>query len=183
MLCMKTAESDITDVCYGRNCFAKMFDRRDELTVDEHGDDRKVITVLHYFKAYDGMFVVNHLYKTHHEVSNQITQGTKILSLTSGDLKSTFSQPATFGVNELCEGFFPHKFNTLENQKYVGAMLPANMSTLKEWVKRKRRLDFEESNTCCNTIITRSSFVTCRRIVRFLCHLCERQPAEWSRPN
>ena len=30
--------------------------------------------------------------------------------------------PKTFGMNELCKGYFPHLFNTVANQDYVGPM-------------------------------------------------------------
>ena len=99
------------------------------------------------------MFVVNHLYKTHREVNNQITQGTKILSLTSGDLKfidslcflpyPLSSFPDTFGITERCKGFFPHKFNTLANQRYVGPMPPPEMYD-PEGMSVKKKKEFEE---------------------------------------
>lgn len=44
MLCLATAESDITEVFYGRNCTAQMLDHLDQFTVDDYGDERKVIT-------------------------------------------------------------------------------------------------------------------------------------------
>ena len=86
--------------------------------------------IFHNFKGYDGMFVLQHLYATHREVEDQICVGTKVLSLRSGNLTfkdslcllpfSLASFPATFGLEELRKGFFPHLFNTLENQEYVG---------------------------------------------------------------
>lgn len=35
--------------------------------------------------------------------------------------------PACFGFNELKKGYFPHWFNTKENQKYVGNLPEPNM--------------------------------------------------------
>ena len=78
------------------------------------------------------MFILQHCYATHREVEDQITVGTKILSLRLDRL--TFKDslcflpfpltnfPATFGFEELCKGFFPHKFSTLANQDYEGPM-------------------------------------------------------------
>jgi len=31
------------------------------------------------------------------------------------------SFPKTFGLTELANGYFPHKFNTDENQNYIGS--------------------------------------------------------------
>ena len=95
------------------------------------------MVIFHNLKGYDGMFVLQHCYATHREVTDQVTMGTKVLSLKSDRL--TFKDslcflpfpltnfPATFGINELCKGFFPHKFNTTENQEYEGPMPPRNM--------------------------------------------------------
>ena len=68
------------------------------------------------------MFLLQHCYTTHREVKNKITQGTMILSCKSGQMEFKDSLcflpfplanfPATFGIEELCTGFFPHKFNT-----------------------------------------------------------------------
>ena len=76
------------------------------------------------------MFVLQQLYKEHHTVQDQICVGTKILSLQTGDLKfidslcflpfPLASFPQTFGISELKKGFFPHLFNRLENQDYIG---------------------------------------------------------------
>ena len=91
-----------------------------------------MIIFFHNLKGYDGMFILQHCYATHREVTDHITAGIKILSLTSDRL--TFKDslcflpfplanfPATSGIHELCKGFFPHKFNTLENQEYDGPM-------------------------------------------------------------
>ena len=117
---------------YGSNCTSRFFSWLEELAVDQDGDDENVIAIFHNLKGYDGMFLLQHCYRTHREVEDQITVGTKILSFKSDRL--TFKDslcflpypltnfPATFGIEELCKGFFPHKFNTLENQDYDGPM-------------------------------------------------------------
>ena len=63
-------------------------------------------------------------------MEKQLTVGAKVLSCQSGPL--TFKDslcfllmplsafPATFGLVELKKGYFPHEFNRLENQSYVG---------------------------------------------------------------
>ena len=104
----------------------------EELAVDNEGDDRRVIVLFHNLKGYDGMFLLQYLYRVHREVMDQITVGTKILCFTSDRL--TFKDslcflpfplsafPATFGLTELRKGFFPNLFKTLENQDYEGPM-------------------------------------------------------------
>lgn len=122
---------------YGETCVDAMMEYLDDLTVDDNDDDREVICVFHNFKGYDGMFVLQYLYRTKRDVDFQITVGTKVLNLSTGDIKFVDSCcflpfplaafPATFGLQELTKGFFPHKFNTMPNQDYVGPMPPADM--------------------------------------------------------
>ena len=132
LVCCESAEEEDTRVFYGEFCTEALFEYLDDLTVDDYGDDRKVIIVFHNFRGYDGMFVLKYLYDNHREVTNQVTIGTKILSMSNGNLTfkdslcflpfplSAFS--VTFGIAEMCKGFFPHLFNTAENQRYEGPM-------------------------------------------------------------
>ncbi len=85
---------------------------------------------IHNLKGYDGMLLLRYFYAQHREVTGMVTVGAKVLSFSSDRL--TFkdslcflpfplaSFPATFGLTELCKGFFPHLFNTSANQSYVG---------------------------------------------------------------
>ena len=76
------------------------------------------------------MFLLRHMYDEKREVSGMVTIGAKVLSFTSDRLTfkdslcflpfSLASFPATFGITELCKGFFPHLFNTFENRNYEG---------------------------------------------------------------
>ena len=100
----------------------------------EHQD---CIVVAHNFQGYDGYFIQNFLIKNaiHHEV---IYRGAKILSMTVPMFNMKFidslnfmpmalaALPKTFGVPELCKGYFPHLFNKEENQGYVGPIPPAH---------------------------------------------------------
>ena len=73
---------------------------------------------------------MNELYKGMRTVEEQLTVGAKVLSFKSGPLvfKDSLcflpmplsSFPATFNLTELKKGFFPHSFNTLDHQDYVG---------------------------------------------------------------
>ena len=100
----------------------------------EHQD---CIVVAHNFQGYDGYFIQNFLIKNaiHHEV---IYRGAKILSMTVPMFNMKFidslnfmpmalaALPKTFGVPELCKGYFPHLFNKEENQNYVGPIPPVH---------------------------------------------------------
>ena len=79
LLCLEDAESNETLSFYGRNCTKNMLDHLECLAVDMDGYDRCVIVVFHSFKGYDGMFVLEYLYKHHRE--DPITIRTKIFSL------------------------------------------------------------------------------------------------------
>lgn len=137
MVCAEDAETDETKVLYGNACSKEFLNYLDNLTRTEDGDKRDVIVVFHNFKGYDAMFILQQLFKEHRAVTHQINVGSKVLSLTSGNLKFIDSLrflpfplnsfPDTFGLNELKKGFFPHLFNTLENQKYEGPMPPREM--------------------------------------------------------
>ena len=95
------------------------------------------IVVAHNFQGYDGYFIQNFLIRNaiKHDV---ILRGAKILSMTVPmfDMKFIDSLnfipmglskfPKTFGMPELCKGYFPHLFNKEENQHYVGPIPPAS---------------------------------------------------------
>ena len=148
----ETVESKDTVLLYGQDCTARFIEVIDELAVDGEGDDRRVIVLFHNLKGYDGMFLLHHHYRVHREVTDQITVGTKILCFTSDHL--TFKDslcflpfplsafPATFGLTELRKGFFPHLFNTLDNQDYEGPMPDARFYD-PDGVSAKNKADFE----------------------------------------
>ena len=94
LLCLEDDESDDTHFFYGPDCTADMFDHLESIAVDMDGADRDVIVIFHNLKGYDGMFILQHWYATHREVTDQITVGTKILSLKSDRL--TFKDSLCF---------------------------------------------------------------------------------------
>ena len=93
------------------------------------------IVVAHNFQGYDGYFIHDFLNKNAIKYK-VILRGAKILSMTIPmfDMKfidslnfipMSLSQfPKTFGMTELCKGYFPHLFNKEENQSYVGPIPP-----------------------------------------------------------
>ena len=86
----------------------------------------------HNFKGYDRYFILEELYKQHVTNLQQIVNVAKILCLELLNVKFIDSRnffpmalsnfPKTFGIDELKKGFFPHFFNTQQNQIYVGYM-------------------------------------------------------------
>ena len=133
LLGAESDEEDHSEFFYGADCTESFFEWLESLAVDQDGDDRSVIAVFHNLKGYDGMFLLQHCYANHREVTDQITVGAKVLSFKSDRLTfkdslcflpfplATFS--STFGIQELVKGFFPGKFNTQENQDCEGPML------------------------------------------------------------
>ena len=152
LLCAETDEDNETVSFYGTDCTTPFFDWLEQLAVDQDGDDRDVIAIFHNLKGYDGMFLLQYCYAAHRTVEQQITQGTKILCFKSDRL--TFKDslcflpfplanfPATFGIEELCKGFFPHNFNTLENQGYEGPM-PDTTYYDPDGMSAKKKAEFE----------------------------------------
>ena len=100
----------------------------------------KSTVIAHNFQGYDSYFILNHLDQEAipYEV---IYNGAKCMTLTTkrkGKKRKQFAVeikfidslnfipmalarfPKTFGLDELCKGYFPHYFNKDENQEYVG---------------------------------------------------------------
>ena len=89
------------------------------------------IVVAHNFQGYDGYFITKFLIDNaiHYDI---IYRGAKSLSMTIPMFNIKFIDsinfipmslakfPKTFGQDELCKGYFPHRFNKDENQNYVG---------------------------------------------------------------
>ena len=98
-------------------------------------DHKDCILVAHNFQGYDGYFIQNYLNENgvKYEV---ILRGAKILSMTVPMFNIKFIDslnfipmglakfPKTFGMDELCKGYFPHLFNRVENVGYVGPIPP-----------------------------------------------------------
>ena len=98
----------------------------------EHQD---CIVVAHNFQGYDGYFIQEFLNNNAIKY-DVLLRGAKILSLTISMFNIKFIDslnfipmslskfPKTFGMTELCKGYFPHLFNKEENQDYVGPIPP-----------------------------------------------------------
>ena len=130
----ETSESEDCVMIHGSDCTSTFILELEGLAVDQDGDDRNVVVVFHNLKGYDGMFLLEYLYREKREVSRMVMVGAKVLSFCSDRLcfKDSVcflpfplaSFPATFGLTELHKGFFPHAFNIPDNQAYRGPMPP-----------------------------------------------------------
>ena len=119
------------------------------LFTKEHQD---CIATAHNFQGYDGYFIQNYLNENNvkYEV---ILRGAKILSMVVPMFNIKFIDtlnffpislgklPQTFGMDELCKGYFPHKFNKEENQNYVGP-IPSQDDYSSSTMKPKAREAF-----------------------------------------
>lgn len=137
MVCAEDAETGDCQVFYGTFCTREFLRYLDDLSVTVDGEERKVIAVFHNFKGCDAMFILQQLFTEHRTVTDQINLRTEVLTVTSGNLKFVDSLcflpfplsafPETFGLDELKKGFFPHLYNTSDNQEYEGPMPPREM--------------------------------------------------------
>ena len=102
------------------------------LFTDEHAG---CTVMAHNFQGYDSYFILQYLRKQGIKY-NVIMRGAKVLSLKVELFDIRFidslnffpmklaSLPKTFGIEELKKGYFPHFFNTKDNENYVGPIPP-----------------------------------------------------------
>lgn len=122
LLCYRTSESETIVTHKGKDCVCTFLHDLDDAT-EIPGDDRErtVIVIFHNLKGFDGMFIIDELYKQQRGIENQLTVGSKVLSFQSASI--TFkdslcflpmplaSFPSAFNLTELKKGFFPHEYN------------------------------------------------------------------------
>ena len=109
----------------------------------------------HNFQGYDSYFVVEE-YHRQHRIVQQLTNGAKLLQVTFDritfiDSLSFFQMPLsafpkTFGLTELKKGYFPHLFNTLSNQSYIGR-IPDTSYFMPDVMSVSTRRDFKVWHT------------------------------------
>ena len=129
-LCAEGHDDDEQFLFEGENCVESFWDWVRELTMLEHGNrEWMVIWVVHNFQGYACYFVLDGFYKQK-IYQDQIVNEAKILSTSVDNLNFIDSMcflqmplsgfTKALGLRELKKGFFPHFFNTAENQDYVG---------------------------------------------------------------
>lgn len=58
LLCAKTNEDYNTESFYSPDCTEPFFKWLEELAIDQNGDDRNVIVIIHNLKGHDGIFLL-----------------------------------------------------------------------------------------------------------------------------
>lgn len=92
---------------------------------------KKIICIAHNSRAFDTQFILNYVMKAMSVKPVVIMRGAQIISMEIGHVKfidslsfltmSLAKLPKTLGLGaEIKKGYFPHLFNTIENQCYVG---------------------------------------------------------------
>ncbi|KAL4084018.1 hypothetical protein QTP88_029334 [Uroleucon formosanum] len=132
-----------------------MFDTNEEFCKHVISEKYRGYTLIaHNAKGYDSQFTLKYL------VDNilkpfTIYNGTKLMLLQIKYLRiriidsSNFIQgplssfPKTFGLKELKKSYFPHFFNTVENQNYIG-ILPDKKYYGVEIMKLENKIEFEK---------------------------------------
>ncbi len=96
-------------------------------------ESREKVFIANYAKEYDSFLILDYLHRKNMFVT-PIKTGLKILSLYLPDFECRFLDshsflpmplvkfPSTFGLTELKKWYFPHFFNTVDNQNYNGPL-------------------------------------------------------------
>ena len=150
VICKKCV--DFEERC--ERCVKKVFYNNDEfcswLFKQKH-----FIAIAHNLKGYDGAFIIQYILKNllpDSPLPNCIFNGTKAISIEYRGvvLKDSYSFipmalsgfTKTFGLKELKKGFFPHHFNKLENQSYIGKY-PAKSDYGSEFFSKEKKVEFD----------------------------------------
>ena len=160
-LVVAETEDDDQPKCFpGHHCVRDFLEWLDTLTLN---DTRQVNVLAHNFQGYDGYFVI-HQYYGDNRIVEQLRNGCKLLEVKHDRLRfidslSFFQMPLsafpkTFGLTELCKGYFPHKFNHPDHQTYVGpvpaldyympeTLGPKDRQALETWHQQQRDKVFD----------------------------------------
>ena len=137
LLCYENSEGE-KEALWGEDCCWQFIEKLETMAWIPAGKKKKkerlVIALFHNLKGFDGVFILNTLYKHGWSVTDQFCMGAKVLSFKTGPI--TFKDslcflpfplsafPSTFDIKELKKGYFPHAFNTPDHQNYVGSIPP-----------------------------------------------------------
>ena len=138
-------------VIEGEDCVKTFVKELKDLTEE---DTREVIVIAHNLQAYDGYFVIEELYRDGKSVKQiragakiielrhygiKFIDSLNFFSMSLSDFPKTFGlklyakdaagrlirdEDGNYQEHPLAKGFFPHLFNHVENQQYVGPLPP-----------------------------------------------------------
>ena len=160
LLCYQTSVAGSTiQTLKGPTCCREFIYELGKLSLVPVGEKKKkmrerpVTVLFHNLKGFDGVFLLNELYRDSRKVINQACTGAKVLTFKAGPI--TFKDslrflpfplaafPSTFGIKEIKKGYFPHAFNTPQNQGYVGSIPPKSFYD-PDGMKPKDKKSFED---------------------------------------
>ena len=92
-----------------------------------------ITAIAHNLKGYDGQFILNHIIKVGLKLPKLIMNGNNIMKLELNGIRlidsfnfmnfALANFPATFGLQEMKKGYFPHWANTDKYWNYIGPYL------------------------------------------------------------
>ena len=149
LLIAETEHNNRPEHFRGKNCVKRFLEWLDTLTED---DTRPLTVIAHNFQGYDGYFIVEEYHKQQRQIE-QVRNGGKLMQVTHDRIRfidslSFFQMPLsafpkTFGIKELKKAYFPHLFNTPDNQDYQGP-IPDKQYYMPETMSVSGRKDFEK---------------------------------------
>ena len=157
LVCYQTSQPWSTiQTLKGPSCCKRFIQELGKLALVPAGKKKKrerpVTVLFHNLKGFDGVFILKELYQDCRRVESQACMGAKVLTFKTGSI--TFKDslcflsyplsafPSTFGITETKKGYFPHAFNTPQNQGYVGSIPPMSYYD-PDGMKPKEKAEFE----------------------------------------
>ncbi|VEN56957.1 unnamed protein product [Callosobruchus maculatus] len=134
---------------------------------------KHVFVIAHNGGGFDHQFVLNYILTSTDFTPDLIMRGTKLISMTVGNVKFLDSLnyfnmalsklPKAFGFAELSKGYFPHLFNCSANKNYVGP-IPAlefyNPDNLKDEKARNELLKWHSEMVAQNYVFDFQNEIT-----------------------
>ena len=120
-------------IYWGRKCVKQFGDYLyQELAIKAQKSNSQIYCYAHNLKGFDGHFLIQDLWARRYPDAEVIMQGTKILFMSTGNVRfidslNLFMQalsklPKAFGIeNYVQKGWFPHLFNQERNWSYKGS--------------------------------------------------------------
>ena len=155
VVCGKCMTLPMTEECDCRR-HRQIFSGEDTIKkfVDWILREKKAISLAHNARAFDLHLVLEQLHAQGIKPSNIIQTGCKVMKLKVGQvifldslnfLPMALSKlPTAFGLQELCKGFFPHLYSTVEHQDHDLDRLPARHFYDPDSMSSSRREAFDK---------------------------------------